>query len=36
MEIYRFIQLNMDSIYNDININDKEYGLPDRWILSIV
>jgi valyl-tRNA synthetase len=30
-----FIQLNMDSIYKyDIKINDEEYGLPDRWILS--
>ena len=33
--VCRFIQLNMDSIYKyDININDEEYGLPDRWILS--
>ena len=33
--VCRFIQLNMDSIRKyDIKINDKEYGLPDRWILS--
>ena len=33
--VCRFIQLNMDSIYKyDIKINDEEYGLPDRWILS--